>query len=454
MLRDQLKPTLRLAVPVILAELGWMGMGIVDTIMVAPLGPAAIAAAGVGNSLHLGFAIFGMGLLLGLDTLVAQAYGAGHLPLCRAWLRTGVRLALLATLPLMAVLAVVWSMLPVLGFHPDTQPLLRGYLGIMIFSTPLLLLYAAFRRFLQSIHHVRPVMFALLSANLINAVANYALIHGHFGAPALGVPGAALATVISRAYMCGLLGAVAWAINRRHVREEHHAMIERGETPVSGPRTTMKRLIELGLPAASTVTAEVGVFALATALAGRLEPVSTAAHQIALNIAAVTFMIPLGLASAGAVRVGHAVGADNPRGAAAAGWTVIALGVAFMCVSGLTFVLVPERLIALFTTNADVILQGSSLLFIGAIFQLFDGLQGVVTGTLRGLGDTRTPMFTNLTAHWLIGLPIGYSLCFTAGWGARGLWWGLSAGLIVAAVVLTTVWSRRVTEYQRTGRLT
>lgn len=453
MLRDQLKPTLRLAIPVVLAELGWMGMGVVDTIMVAPLGPAAIAGAGVGNSIHLGFAIFGMGLLLGLDTLVAQAYGAGNRPLCRAWLHTGVRLALLATLPLMAVLGVVWSMLPVLGFHPDTQPLLSSYLGIMILSTPLLLLYAAFRRFLQSIHHVRPVMFALLSANVINAVANYALIHGHFGVPALGVPGAALATLVSRAYMCGLLGVVAWTINRRDVREEQQALAARGEVPPPAPRTTMRRLIELGLPAASTVTAEVGVFALATALAGQLEPVSTAAHQIAINIAAVTFMVPLGLASAGAVRVGHAVGADNPRGAAAAGWTVIVFGVAFMCVSGLTFVLVPERLIALFTTNADVILQGSRLLLIGAVFQLFDGLQGVVTGTLRGLGDTRTPMFTNLTAHWLIGLPIGYSLCFVAGWGASGLWWGLSAGLIVAAVVLTTVWSRRVAAYQRTGRL-
>jgi multidrug resistance protein, MATE family len=162
-------------------------------------------------------------------------------------------------------------------------------------------------------------------------------------------------------------------------------------------------------------------------------------------------MIPLGLASAGAVRVGNAVGARNPSGAAAAGWTVIAIGVAFMLFSGAVFIAAPRPLIALFTRDEAVLVLGGSLLFIAAVFQLFDGLQGVVTGTLRGLGDTRTPMVTNLAAHWLIGLPIGYWLCFSAGWGARGLWWGLSLGLIVAGVVLTTVWARSVARLQTSG---
>jgi MATE family multidrug resistance protein len=215
---------------------------------------------------------------------------------------------------------------------------------------------------------------------------------------------------------------------------------------------TMRRLVELGLPAASTVTAEVGVFALATAMAGSLPPVATASHQIALNIAAVAFMIPLGLASAGAVRVGNAVGARDPAGAAAAGWAVIALGTAFMLLSGAAFVLIPRALIGLFTSDPAVVELGSSLLLIAAVFQLFDGLQGVATGTLRGLGDTRTPMLTNLAAHWLLGLPIGYTLCFRLDWGAAGLWWGLSAGLIVAGVILLAVWNARVTRYRHTGR--
>lgn len=430
MIRAELRPTLRLAGPVILAELGWMGMGLVDTVMVGPLGPAAIGAVGVGNSLHLGFAIFGMGLLLGLDTLVSQAYGARDLALCRAWLHRGTQLALISTVPLMMVLALVWFAIPLLGFHADTLSLLQGYFAIVVLSTPWLLLYAAFRRYLQSTHHVAPVMFVLVSANLINAIANWVFIYGKAGMPALGVSGAAWATFASRVYMCGLLALAAWWHNRK-------------AAPPAG-RTSVRRLVELGLPAASTVTAEVGVFAVATALAGMLEPVATAAHQIALNIAAVAFMIPLGLASAGAVRVGNAVGARNPRGAAAAGWTVIAMGVAFMLGSGALFVAAPRMLIGLFTADEAVLALGASLLLIAAVFQLFDGLQGVVTGTLRGLGDTRTPMVTNLAAHWLLGLPVGYALCFMAGWGARGLWWGLSLGLMVAGVVLTTVWARSV----------
>ena len=452
MLRGELKPTLRLAVPVILAELGWMAMGVVDTIMVGPLGPAAIGAAGIGNSLHFGFAVFGMGLLLGLDTLVSQAFGARDLALCRRWLARGVELAVITTVPLMVVLVAVLMAVPRLGIHPETQPLLRGYFSVLILSTPFLLLYAAFRRYLQSTHHVGPVMFALVSANLINAVANWALIFGHLGMPALGVPGAAWATTVSRIYMCGVLGAAVWWANRHEpVRPGNLGRLP-GGGPLGQRPVSVRRLVELGLPAASTVTAEVGVFAVSTALAGRLEPVATASHQIAMNIAAVAFMIPLGLASAGAVRVGNAVGADNPRGAAAAGWTVIVMGVTFMLLSGTLFVLVPRTLIGFFTRDADVLALGTSLLAIAAVFQLFDGLQGVVTGTLRGLGDTRTPMVTNLGAHWLVGLPIGYTLCFVAGWGAPGLWWGLSVGLIVAGVVLLAAWAKRVGQLHE-GRL-
>ncbi len=475
MLRAELKPTLRLAVPVILAELGWMGMGVVDTIMVGPLGPAAIGAAGIGNSMHFGFAIFGMGLLLGLDTLVSQAYGARDLLLCRRWLARGVQLALMTTVPLMVVMVAVLVAIPALGIHPETQPLLRGYFSVLILSTPFLLLYAAFRRYLQSTHHVGPVMFALVSANLINAFGNWVLIYGRLGMPALGVPGSAWATTAARAYMCAVLGAAVWWANRHEaaLTSEHHVGAQpdsvdadaargpnepvqpgRGDDrrPPLGLRpTSVRRLVELGLPAASTVMAEVGVFAVSTALAGRLEPVATASHQISMNIAAVAFMIPLGLASAGAVRVGNAVGAGNPRGAAAAGWTVIAMGVTFMLLSGTLFVLAPRTLIGFFTLDADVMALGASLLAIAAVFQLFDGLQGVVTGTLRGLGDTRTPMVTNLGAHWLVGLPIGYTLCFVAGWGAPGLWWGLSVGLIVAGVVLLAAWIRRVGQL-REGR--
>jgi MATE family multidrug resistance protein len=191
------------------------------------------------------------------------------------------------------------------------------------------------------------------------------------------------------------------------------------------------------------------VFALATALSGTLDPISSASHQIALNMAGVAFMIPLGMGSAGAVRVGHAVGAgDRPR-ASAAGWTAIMLGTGFMIASGLAFVLLPEELIRLFSDDRDVLRVGTSLLLLAAVFQLFDGIQGVITGTLRGLGDTRTPMIVNLLAHWLVGLPISYTLCFLIGWGVYGLWVGLSLGLILVGAILLYVWIEKIGRYRK-----
>jgi MATE family multidrug resistance protein len=206
-------------------------------------------------------------------------------------------------------------------------------------------------------------------------------------------------------------------------------------------------LFELGFPAASQVAAEMGVFALASAMAGMVDPISSASHQVALNLAGAAFMIPLGIASAGAVRVGRAVGAENRPLAAASGWTALALGTFVMALSGLAFLLVPRLLIGLFTQDADVLRVGTALLSIAAVFQLFDGIQAVATGTLRGLGDTRTPMLTNVAAHWLVGLPISYTLCFTAGWGVRGVWIGLSVGLIVTGAILLWVWGVKIRHY-------
>ena len=184
-------------------------------------------------------------------------------------------------------------------------------------------------------------------------------------------------------------------------------------------------------------------------MAGMLDPIASASHQVALNLAGASFMVPLGIASAGAVRVGYAVGAGRPSLAAASGWTALALGAAAMIVSGLAFLLLPRALIGLFTHDPDVLALGASLLSIAAVFQLFDGIQAVATGTLRGLGDTRTPMLTNMAAHWLIGLPISYTFCFVVGWGVRGLWMGLSAGLIVTGAILLWVWSVKIKRHQR-----
>jgi len=449
-LRAELAPTLRLAVPVVLAELGWMGMGVVDTIMVGPLGPSAIGAVGVGTSMQMALAIFGMGVLLGLDTLVSQAYGARDIRECHRWLFDGIALAMLLTVPVMALCLLLLRALPSIGFHPQMLPLLRSYFSVVLWSTPFLLAYAALRRYLQGMHIVTPVMFALVSANLINAGANWVLIHGHYGVPPLGVAGAAWATLISRVYMlCVLIAAVWLSDKRRQLGLPAEALAKAGlwHVPRLIDRARIAILVRLGFPAASQVTAEVGVFALATMMAGMLDPISSASHQIALNLAGVAFMVPLGLGSAGAVKVGHAVGAGDPARASAAGWTAIALGTGFMFASGLLFFAIPHVLIGLFTKDPAVLSVGTSLLRLAAVFQLFDGIQGVITGTLRGLGDTRTPMIVNLAAHWLLGLPVSYTLCFVLGWGVWGLWIGLSLGLIVTGLILLYVWTVKIRHY-------
>ncbi len=428
---------LSLAVPVILAEVGWVSMGIVDTIMVGPLGPAAIGAVGVGSMLFLALAVFGIGLVLGLDTLVSQSFGAGRVDECHRWLHHGVALALLLTPLLTGVAWLGTAALDAWGFAPEVRVLTGPYLGIVIWSTLPLLLYAAFRRYLQAINAVGPVMFALLSANVVNAVANWVLVYGRFGAPALGTDGAAWATVASRVYMAGvLLAAIVW-----HDRRQDSGLFD---VPPLIELARLRRLVTLGLPAALQVVLEMGVFAGASALAGRLAPAALAAHQIVLNMAAFTFMVPLGLSSAAAVRVGQAVGRGDVPGAARAGWTALAVGLAFMAVAALTFLLVPAALVRLFTPDPAVVRIGVSLLFIAAVFQIFDGMQGVLTGALRGVGDTRTPMLWNLAGHWFLGLPLGYSLCFVWGWGVSGLWVGLSTGLILVGLVLLFVWTRRV----------
>jgi len=452
---------LKIAVPVVMAELGWMTMGVVDTVMVGPLGPQAISAAGVGNSMHIAFVIFGMATMLGLDTLVSQAYGRKDIRDCHRWFFDGLMLAGLMTVPIMALLAGVWFAIPVLKFHGAVRPLLESYFGVLMLSTPFLLAYAVCRRYLQAMHAAKPVMFALITANLVNIAFNYALIYGHFGFPALGVKGSAWSTVIARVYMLSALLFSVWWIDRRRTADllleglpsealakEGHGLwhVERGFD-----LARLKRLLALGLPAASQMGAEVGVFALATAMSGMLDPISSAAHQIALNMAGVAFMVPLGMGSAGAVRVGHAVGARDRDRASASGWTAIMLGTGFVMFAALLFVLIPRQLIGLFSKDESVLSVGTSLLLLAGVFQLFDGLQGVITGTLRGLGDTRTAMIVNLVAHWVIGLPTSYLLCFVIGWGVYGLWVGLSLGLIVTGIILLYVWTMKIRHYRESG---
>lgn len=416
-------------------------MGIVDTIMVGPLGPAAIGAAGMGSSIFTAIAIFGMGLMLGLDTFVSQAHGAGDSKRCLQWLHSGVWLAVIVAPIVMGLAWLLWLTLDWWGLHPQIRPLVSGYLRVISFGALPLLFYAVFRRYLQGMHIVRPIMAALISANLVNAGANWVFIYGHLGSPALGVEGAAWATTVARIYMAAFLYV---AIQLEHRRRHDHPHV----SPAPDAER-LRQLVRIGFPAASQVALEVGVFAAATALAGRLEPVSSGSHQIALNIASLAFMVPLGLASSGAVRVGHAIGAGDQDRAVRAGWTALATGCVLMVLIGLVLFAWPAALIGAFTSDPRIIEIGVGLLAIAAAFQLFDGTQAVATGVLRGVGETRMPMIVNVIGHWIFGLPVGYALCFRLAWGVRGLWVGLSIGLVFTAIVLVMVWWKWTRVMQR-----
>lgn len=431
------RATLVLAGPVVIAELGWVVMGIVDTMMVGPLGAEAIGAVSVGSALHFTVALFGMGLLLGLDTLVSQAFGEGKLEDCHRALFSGIYLSLVFTLLLTALVRLSIPYLYSWGIHPTVLGQAIPYLQAVTWSTLPLLLYAAFRRYLQAMNLVKPVMSALVTANLIHVAANWILIFGHLGVPAMGVEGAGWATCISRVYLCLYLVGYTYCHDRR---------LKTGllRIPFTPETARIRLLVRLGFPAALQVTLEVGVFAVATALAGRLDPASLAAHQIVLNVTSFTFMVPLGIASAAAVRVGQALGQRAPARAGRVGWTALLLGAGCMACVGLAFLLLPQAIVGLFTTETTVVSTGVSLLIITALFQWCDGLQAVATGILRGTGDTRTPMICTLVSYWFLGLPVGYTLCFFWSWSIFGLWIGLSVSSVAAGLVLLYVWSLRV----------
>jgi multidrug resistance protein, MATE family len=431
-LRAEISPMFRLALPLVLVELGWMAMGVEDTMFVGRINAPAMGAVGLGTMLFYGIAIFASGMLLGLDTLVSQSFGAGDLDDCRHSLISGVWLALLL---IPAVMGSIWLLIPLLsawGIDPAVLAETRPYLRVLNWSAPWLLLFFGFRRYLQSINIVRAIMLTLLTANLINIFCNWIFVLGHLGAPKMGAEGAAWATFLSRLYMAAALAAVIWTNDSGLPHIAWKPDFAR-----------MKELLRLGIPAAGQMGLETAVFAAVTVLIGKLGASALAGHQIALQAVSVTFMMPLGISSAAAVRVGHAIGRQDHAGVARAGWMALGLGGAVMSSAAIALLTLPHWIARLFTPEADVIASAVVLLRIAAFFQLFDGLQVVATGALRGLGDTRTPMICHFMGYWVIGLPLGSLLCFGYGKGAPGLWGGLSVGLILIGIVLVEVWRRR-----------
>lgn len=434
--------TLRLALPLIVAEVGWMSMGVVDTIMVGrlPNSAVAIGATGLGQSLYHVVAIFGSGLLLGMDTFVAQAFGREDLRHARNSLLNGLVLALLLT-PLLMITVSFWpGLMQRFGISVELIGPMRPFLAALNWGTLPLLGYFALRRYLQAVNVATPIMFALISANLVNAFGDWVLIYGHLGFRAMGITGSGWSTCMARIYMLLVLAVTLARVERK--RNAPSGASESAES-LGIDFGRMWALLELGAPAAGQILLEIGAFAAATALCARLGPVQLSGHEIALNCAAFTFMVPYGISSAAAVRVGQELGRQDLDAARRAGWSAILLGVAFMACAGLVFVSVPTLIARTFSPDPVVVQVGARLLLIAAAFQLFDGVQVVTTSALRGAGDTKTPMLANGFAYWVIGIPLGWYLCFRLHWGAVGVWTGLCVGLMIIGSALLLAWSRK-----------
>lgn len=438
-MRLEFRPMLRLALPLVVAELGWLFMGIVDTIMVGrlPYSAIAIGAVSLGSTLFYAIGLFGSNIMLGLDTMVAQAYGAGKLQDCHRAFFNALYLTVVLAPSLMALVFAVLLLLNHFGLDPQVLAQTIPFIKALNWSTLPLVLYFVLRRYLQAMGIVTPVVFALTSANLVNLLGNWALVYGHLGFHAMGVSGSGWSTGISRMYMVAVLAIAVVYYDRK-----------RSSGLWSAPRSLdlaqIRELLRLGLPAASQIVLEISAFSTTTVLIARLGAVPLAGHQIAVIVASFTYMVPLGIASAAAVRVGHAIGARDVHAAARAGWMALLFGAIFMSCAALSLFLFPQAIARIYSPQPQVIRMGAMLLMVAGIFQLFDGLQTVATGALRGAGNTRTPMLAHFLGYWIIGMPLGAVLCFKFGWGAVGFWTGLCAALILIGTMLLLVWHKTV----------
>ncbi len=464
--RAELPPLLHLAIPLIAGELGWVCMSLVDTVMLGHLpNPALAMSAAALAQVPFNVACFGLGgILLGLDTLISQALGARRQHEANCWLFHGILMAV----ALSALLTVLFVLTPLLMLRlpvdrailVQAAPALQG----LNYGTLPLLLYFTLRRYLQAQHHGRPIAFALVSANLVNAAGDWALIFGHhlrLGAlrlniPAFGVIGSSWATSFARLYLMLVLLIALWRGERRY----QYGLLDslRSRAAGGGAATTgwgarlgwfelshMRRLFLLGAPAGASILAEIGIFALVTSLIAIFGPLPLAGHEVALQCASTTFMVPFAISAATSVRVGHAIGrmrigAAQASNVLAAGWSGVGAGAAFMLCASVLLLTIPSRIARLFTPNPGVIAAAVPLLLIAAGFQFFDGVQTTATGALRGAGNTRTPFLIQLLGYWGIGTPLGILLGFHEKLGAAGLWWGLLIALASAAILLCLVW--------------
>jgi MATE family multidrug resistance protein len=426
------RAVLILGLPLIGGHLAQLAIGLTDTIMLGWYAASALAALTLASAYFFTFFLFGSGFAWAVMPMVAQFQAKGDATSIRRATRMGLWLSILfwaATLPL---LWMSGSVLLALGQAPDLAADAQSYLRIAGFGMLPALLVMTLKSYLAALERTRVVLLVTLAAAVANGLGNYALIFGNWGAPEMGIQGAALAAILSQAV--ALLG-IAFYVQRAL---PEHSLFGRFWRPDA---EMFKRVFLLGLPIGLTTLAEVGLFEATAIMMGWLGTVPLAAHGIALQTASATFMVHLGFANVATIRAGNALGRGDPDHLARGARTVFALSLAVALLTVALFLTLPEALVSLYIDPADpardaIITAGVALLAVAAVFQLVDGAQVIAIGLLRGVQDTRVPMILAIIAYWVIGIPASYLLGFTFGWGAVGIWSGLVIGLSAAALGL------------------
>ena len=430
--RHELRAQLGLAAPVMVVQVGLYAMTAVDAAFMGRVSAAEFAAVALGHAFSFTFLGFAMGTLSALDPIVSQAHGASeHENIARA-LQRGVVLALALSALIGGVFAFTEPLLRWLGQPEEVVPGASQFVRISIAGVPGFLLFVAQRQVLQATQRLRALVLVIVFANLLNAGLDWVLIHGHLGAPAMGSAGCAWATVIARWTLALALPLVAGAEHLRRLWPLRAGLWN----PAAFART-----LHVGVPIGLSFALEIGAFACVLLFMGRLGVRELAAHQTVMTLASASFMLPLSLAMAASVRVGNAIGRGDAAGTKLAAKTALVLGAAVMGLTGALFLLAPGALARLVTKLPEVLALAVTLIPIAGVFQVFDGLQGVAMGCLRGMADTRVPLVIHVFGFWGIAIPTSAWLGLRRGLGAQGLWWGLALGLFLVAIV--QVWRLR-----------
>ena len=433
---SELRPLARLAGPIVLSQVGSHLMVAVDTAMIGHASSKALTASGIASVWLTGTSMLAYGVLHGMDPIVTQAHGAGDDERAHLALRRGVVVALLVGVLLALVWGVTGPALRVLGGQdPEIAAMAHRYALAQLPTVPFGMLFIALRQYLQGRGVLRPMVWAAVWGNLFNAAANGLLIYGGLGIPALGLTGAGIATGLTRLVM--FLLVLGHAHGHPLMPDRWWPRTRRAFEP--GP---LWQLIRIGVPVGVQMGLEVWAFGLSTLMAGWLGVTAGAAHMVALNLASLSFMVPLGVSMAATTRVGNLLGAGEPARAQRAAWTAMATGATCMAVSGLTFLLARTTIPRIYSSDPEVLAAAAAILPIAAAFQVVDGIQVTGAGVLRGMGNTRPAALFNLLGYWILGLPLGWWLAFEGGHGLAGVWWGLALGLLVVAVCLVA-WIRR-----------